>query len=565
MKSRNKRVLSIILSLVLILGLTATTGVFADKSEVVKLTVVHVNDIHGRVEEGDYDGMGFAKMMTKVKELREENPNLLLLNAGDTIHGLPIVTVSKGEVMIELMNKAGFDAMAPGNHDFNYGYDRLLELQKIAKFPILAANIVKADGTKDFKAYVIKEIGGVKVGIFGLATPETKYKANPKYTEGVDFENPLESAKAMVKVLKNRVDIIIALAHIGDDEDANPSSLEIAEKVDDIDLLVDGHSHSKYPEGVLVNGTLLVQAEDYLKNLGIVNIEVKGGKIVKKEAKLFTKEESKEIEADEEMAALVDGFKEVNKAVTDYVIGKTKVRLDGEREIARAGESNMGNLIADALLNATGAEAAIVNGGGIRTSIEAGEITREQILALSPFGNYGVLLALTGGDLLAAVENGVAVYPDTFGGFPQVSGMTFKVDPNKPAGQRVVELKVQGQAVVKDRVYKIATNDFMAAGGDKYVSFLNAELLGEYEALEEIISDYITELGEVDIKAEGRIVYEKLKEEVTKGEFYTVKPGDVLWKIAQKYGKTWQEFAEFNKLKNPDLIFPRQVLFVPVR
>ncbi len=565
MKSRNKRVLSIILSLVLILGLTATTGVFADKSEVVKLTVVHVNDIHGRVEEGDYDGMGFAKMMTKVKELREENPNLLLLNAGDTIHGLPIVTVSKGEVMIELMNKAGFDAMAPGNHDFNYGYDRLLELQKIAKFPILAANIVKADGTKDFKAYVIKEIGGVKVGIFGLATPETKYKANPKYTEGVDFENPLESAKAMVKVLKNRVDIIIALAHIGDDEDANPSSLEIAEKVDDIDLLVDGHSHSKYPEGVLVNGTLLVQAEDYLKNLGIVNIEVKGGKIVKKEAILFTKEESKEIEADEEMAALVDGYKEANKAVTDYVVGKTKVRLDGEREIARAGESNMGNLIADALLNATGAEAAIVNGGGIRTSIEVGEITREQILALSPFGNYGVLLALTGGDLLAAVENGVAVYPDTFGGFPQVSGMTFKVDPNKPAGQRVVELKVQGQAVVKDRVYKIATNDFMAAGGDKYVSFLNAELLGEYEALEEIIADYITELGEVDIKAEGRIVYEKLKEEVTKGEFYTVKPGDVLWKIAQKYGKTWQEFAEFNKLKNPDLIFPRQVLFVPVR
>ncbi|MFA7502039.1 MAG: 5'-nucleotidase C-terminal domain-containing protein [Anaerovoracaceae bacterium] len=565
MKSRNKRVLSIILSLVLILGLTATTGVFADKSEVVKLTVVHVNDIHGRVEEGDYDGMGFAKMMTKVKELREENPNLLLLNAGDTIHGLPIVTVSKGEVMIELMNKAGFDAMAPGNHDFNYGYDRLLELQKKAKFPILAANIVKADGTKDFQAYVIKETGGVKVGIFGLATPETKYKANPKYTEGVDFENPLESAKAMVKILKGKADIIIALAHIGDDEDANPSSLEIAEKVDGIDLLVDGHSHSKYPEGVLVNGTLLVQAEDYLKNLGIVNIEVKGGKIVKKEAKLFTKEESKEIEADEEMAALVDGFKEVNKAVTDYVIGKTKVRLDGEREIARAGESNMGNLIADALLNATGAEAAIVNGGGIRTSIEAGEITREQILALSPFGNYGVLLALTGGDLLAAVENGVAVYPDTFGGFPQVSGMTFKVDPNKPAGQRVVELKVQGQAVVKDRVYKIATNDFMAAGGDKYVSFLNAELLGEYEALEEIISDYITELGEVDIKAEGRIVYEKLKEEVTKGEFYTVKPGDVLWKIAQKYGKTWQEFAEFNKLKNPDLIFPRQVLFVPVR
>ena len=565
MKSRNKRVLSIILSLVLILGLTATTGVFADKSEVVKLTIVHVNDIHGRVEEGDYDGMGFAKMMAKVKELREENPNLLLLNAGDTIHGLPIVTVSKGEVMIELMNKAGFDAMAPGNHDFNYGYDRLLELQKKAKFPILAANIVKADGTKDFKAYVIKEIGGVKVGIFGLATPETKYKANPKYTEGVDFENPLESAKAMVKVLKNRVDIIIALAHIGDDEDAHPSSLEIAEKVDGIDLLVDGHSHSKYPEGVLVNGTLLVQAEDYLKNLGIVNIEVKGGKIIKKEAILFTKEESKEIEADEEMAALVDGYKEANKAVTDYVVGKTKVRLDGEREIARAGESNMGNLIADALLHATGAEAAIVNGGGIRTSIEVGEITKEQILALSPFGNYGILLALTGGDLLAAVENGVAVYPDTFGGFPQVSGMTFKVDPNKPAGQRVVELKVQGQAVVKDKVYKIATNDFMAAGGDKYVSFLNGELLGEYEALEEIIADYITELGEVDIKAEGRIVYEKVKEEVTKRESYTVKSGDVLWKIAQKYGKTWQEFAEFNKLKNPDLIFPRQVLLVPVQ
>ncbi len=566
MKLRKKRNFSLILTLALILGITLTPvqSLFADESEVVKLTIVHVNDVHGRIEEGSNDGMGFAKMMTVVKELKAQNPNLLLLNAGDTIHGLPIVTVSKGEVMIKLMNEMGFHAMAPGNHDFNYGYDRLVELKKLAEFPIIAANIVKNDGTRDFSAYEIKEIDGVKVGIFGLATPETKFKANPKYTEGIDFEDPLKTAKAMVEDLKDKVDIIIALAHIGDDEDADPSSLEIAEKVEGIDVLVDGHSHSLYPEGKLINNTLVVQAEDYVKNIGIVNIELKDGEIIKKEAKLFTKDDAKDVIPDEGIAKLIEGFKSENKEVTDVVIGSTKVRLDGEREIVRAGESNLGNLIADALLKAADADAAIVNGGGIRTSIEIGEITKEDILTLSPFGNYGVLLGLKGSDILAALENGVAVYPDAFGGFPQVAGMTFRVDPSKEAGERVIELKIKGEPIDLDKTYKLATNDFMAVGGDKYVSFLNGELLGEFEALEEIIADYISELGEVDIIAEGRIVYEEAKVTVEE-EAYVVKAGDVLWKIAEKFGKTWQEFAEYNKLKDAHLIFPGQKLLVPAK
>lgn len=596
MKLTNKRFMSLFLSIALILGILiipAQNKAFAAEAKVKKLTIVHTNDIHGRIKEDKYDGMGFGKLETKLKELKSENSNLILLNAGDTVHGLPIVTISRGEAMVKLMNEMSFDAMVPGNHDFNYGTDRLLELKDIAEFPMLAANVVKGDGTNVFKEYVIKEVDGLKIGIFGLATEETKHKANPKYTEGIFFKDPIKTAQQMVlKLEKEEVDMIVALTHIGIDEESDPTTIDIANKVTGIDLIVDGHSHSKLDEGKLVNDTLIVQAGEYLKNVGIVNVEFTDGKITKKEAKLFTKEEAVDVKEDEKIMKLINELEEKDKPVMDAVIGEAKVKLDGEREIVRTKESNLGNLLADAMLDLTKADVAITNGGGIRTSIEAGPIKKGHVLTAFPFANYTVVIEVKGIDIINALENGLVAYPETAGAFPQVGGMTFKFDPTKEAGNKVYDLMIQGKPVDLNRTYKLATNDFMAAGGDKYEMFIGKSIVGEYEALNEMLIDYIQKIGELDIKVEGRSVPQEGKKDKditvvptevketkettaevvtvetkqeTSVEKYNVKSGDTLWKIGKVFNTTWQKLAEFNKISNPHLIFPGQQILIPAK
>ncbi|QQY79959.1 5'-nucleotidase [Keratinibaculum paraultunense] len=575
MNFKNKRILSIFLSLALIISILLPVGnkVFAEEAKSTKITIVHTNDVHSRVEGDEKELIGYAKLATKIKELKEENPNVLVLDAGDTIHGLPMATISKGESIIKLMNQIGYDAMVPGNHDFNYGYERLLELKEIAEFPILAANVVREDGTKDLEEYIIKEIDGVKVGIFGLATEETKYKSNPKNTEGINITSPVDTAKEMVNKLKEeKVDIIIALTHIGLDEGSVPKSSDIADKVEGIDIIIDGHSHTVLEEGKMVGNTLIAQAGEHLKNIGIINIDVVDGKIADKKAKLIKFDEVVDLKEDEKISNAIEELKKKNEEVTSVVVGKTKVRLVGEREAVRTGESNLGNLATDAMLDLTGADVAITNGGGIRASIEPGDITKGDILEVFPFGNYIVVKKLKGIDILNALEYGVDTYPEPAGKFPHVAGMTFKIDPSKEAGNRIVDLKIKGKPVDLNKTYTVATNDFMAIGGDGYTMLAEGELVGEFEGLDEALIKYIEKIGEVDYEVEGRItilqtpVEEPDKEVVVpapKEKEYTVKPGDVLWKIAEKFGTTWQKLAEYNKLKNPHLIFPGQKILIP--
>lgn len=574
MNYKNRKLFSIILSFVLALGIIVAplnSTVFAEEAE-KQIIIVHTNDTHSRLKEGDYDGMGFAKIATKVKEIRKENENVLLLDAGDTLHGLPIATISKGETVIGIMNSMGYDAMVLGNHDFNYGYDRLVELKDMMKFPMIVSNVVKEDGTVDFKPYEIKEIAGIKIGIFGLTTPETKYKSNPKNTEGVNIEDPVEVAKEMVSKLKEEnVDMIIALSHLGLDEDSEVKSSDVAEKVEGIDIIVDGHSHSVLEEGKVVGDTLIVQTGEYDKNLGVVKVEIKDGKILSKQASLFTKEEAAEIEEDSEIKGLIDEIDNKNEEITSVLVGKSKVKLDGERELVRAGETNLANIITDAMLKASGAEVAITNGGGIRASIEAGDIKMGDVIQVLPFGNYLVVKEVKGIDILNALEHGTSSYPETKGAYPQVAGMTFKLDPSKEAGKRVYDVKVGENPLDINKTYKLATNDFMAVGGDEYTMLAEGKVLAEYPALDEIVAEYIKGLGTIDQKAEGRITVieeapvvepEAPKVEV-KEETYVVKPGDVLWKIAEKFAKTWEELAEYNKMKNPHLIFPGQHIMIP--
>ena len=565
MRLSNKKIVSLFLSLALIVSILvgSWTTVFAE--DVKTLTIVHVNDVHGQVVEDEGNGViGYAKLATIVKELREDS-NVLLLNAGDTLHGTNFATLNRGEAVINLMNLMGFNAMVPGNHEFNYGYERLLELRDMAEFPILGANIVKeADGTSDFESYIIEEFEGFKVGIFGLSTEETKVKAHPKYSEGLRFDSPIEVAKKLVGELQAEgVDLIIGLVHLGLDEESAKvatTSEMLAEAVEGIDIIVDGHSHHKLPEGKLVNDTLIVQAHEWTKNIGIVEVKMVDGEkeIV---AKLLDYEAVKDVEGDEEVLAEIEKVETVNEEIMNQVIGKNLILLDGVREHVRGGETNLGNLATDAMLKASGADVVITNGGGIRASIEVGDITLGNAFEVFPFGNTLVTIEVTGATIKAALEHGVDAYPEVAGKFPHVAGMTYKIDPSKEVGNRVVEILVNGEEIDLEKTYALATNDFMASGGDGYEMFIGAPVLMEHGLLYETVVDYIKELGEVAYEVEGRIV-EFVPEEV-EPQKYVVVPGDVLWKIARKFNTTWEVLAEYNKLKNPHLIFPGQVILIP--
>ncbi|MGM0411136.1 MAG: 5'-nucleotidase C-terminal domain-containing protein, partial [Bacillota bacterium] len=546
-KSLFKKVFIFTLALVFI-----SSGVMAQDLE---FSILHTNDTHGRVEEGDYAGMGFAKVSTIVNDYREEG-EVILLDAGDTFHGQNIVNLSEGESIVRILNHMGYDALTVGNHDFNFGQEQLQKLNEMTDFPVLGANL-EPQLVDD---YVIKEIDGFKVGIFGLATPETAYKAHPKLLEGLEFLDPVEVSKEMVEELEEKTDMIIALSHLGMSEGSDYTSIDVAEEVEGIDLIVDGHSHHILEEGKMVNDVLIVQAGEYDKNVGIVDVSVSDNEISEISASLFTKEESADIEKDQEVVKLVEEIKAENEEITSKVVGETTVELNGEREYVRTGETNLGSLLGDAMLAAVDADVAITNGGGIRASIDKGEITRGEIVSVLPFGNIVEVKEIKGSTLLEAVEHGLSKYPAHEGLFPQVAGMSFVFAEDRPAGERVLEIEVNGKALDHDKTYKVATNDFMAAGGDGYTMFEDAETDLLAGGLEEVLMDYISEKGTIAPERKGRIIAVETESD---NYVYEVKRGEVLGKIASNFDINISELIRVNNLENPDLIYPGQEIVIP--
>lgn len=470
------------------------------------MAVIHTNDTHTRIEAGD--GMGFARVATKVNNMRESygEDHVLVLDAGDTLHGLPIVTTTKGEAMTKILNTIGYDAMASGNHDYNYGYERLVELDKIMGGKVLSANVMKDDGTPLLTPYIIKEVAGKKVAIFGLSTESTTYQTHPKNVAGLTFKSPSEVAGEMVKELEDKADIIIALTHLGSYEDeAVETSFDVAEKVKGIDLIVDGHSHTVLPEGKKIGDTLIVQAGEYIEQLGQVNFYFKEDGTFDIVPVLLTKQEGMSLSEDDAVKAVIEEIKKDFEVITSEVVGQTDMKLVGEREVVRKGESNLGNLITNALLETTGADVALTNGGGIRASIENGDITKKDVITVLPFGNYGVMIEVTGQDIKDALEVGVAKYPEANGAFSHVAGMRYTFDPSKEVGSRVVEVLVGGKPLDLKATYKLATNDFIAAGGDNYTMFAECKSLGEFSALDEIVIEYLQTKGTEGTELQNRI------------------------------------------------------------
>jgi 5'-nucleotidase len=383
--------------------------------------------------------------------------------------------------------------MVIGNHEFDYGSAQLEALMAMNDVPMLSANIKKEDGSDFATPYMIKEMAGYTVGIFGISTPETVYKSHPDNTVGLTFADPAETAQAMVDELKDKVDIIISLAHIGDEGDYTASS--IATTVEGIDLIVDGHSHSTYENGLKVGDTLIVQAAEKTKNLGMARFAIKDGEVVASTAYMFTKSEAMNYTPDADVAAIIEEINTANADILEEVVATAPYVLDGEKADVRTGETNLGNMITEALLDISGADVALTNGGGIRSSIAEGEVTKGDILTVLPYGNTVRVIELTGADIKAAIENGVDSYPEAKGAFPHIAGMTVEFDASLPAGERVVKIMIGDAELDEAATYTMATNDFLVAGGDGYSMFTGKKVTAEFGAMDEVLIDYMNANG----------------------------------------------------------------------
>ncbi len=473
----------------LLLLLVITTFAYGQQSEI---RILYVNDFHGFAEpykplgSNELSG-GISYLAAKANELRREKPSLLLA-AGDMIQGNNWANFFQGESVIEWMNALRFDAMVVGNHEFDFGQKVLRKRISQAKFPVLGANV---EGLSSLKPYVIKELQGVKIAIIGVTTEDTPITTHPKNVIGLKFLSPVDTVEKYIKELRGQSDVLIVLSHIGysadralaekvspvrnfsrsDAERGSEQSGIISNGVKGIDVIVGGHSHTRIDAPVRVGDAIIVQAWEHGKALGVLDLTLEGGKIIRFKGHLeeIKPEKGKE---DKETASLVEKYKKRVDAVLNKEIGTAEVDLDGEN--VRRKETNLGDLISDVMRSFSGADVALINGGGIRANIKKGTIRVKDVYSVLPFDNYIVAIKLTGKQIREALEHGVSGVEDGEGRFPQVSGITFEYSPSQKRGSRTKAIFVGGKPIEPDREYIVATNDFLAAGGDGYQSFVEA-------------------------------------------------------------------------------------------
>lgn len=342
--------------------------------------------------------------------------------------------------------------------------------------------------------------------MIGLTTPEVAFKTNPANVTEVFFANPITEAKTMMAKLRKSHDVVIGLMHMGVDKSSEFTSERIAREVPGFDVIIDGHSHTTLPKGLRVGRTLICQTGCYDNELGKVELVVKGHKVRKAEASLLDKQAVEKL-AGQPDAGVQQALAEMKESTTQElkkVVASSPRELTSAREIVRTQESELGNLTADAMRVATGADVALANGGSLRADLPQGKITRGTILSIFPFGNTVQKVELKGEVIKAALEHSVEYVPAAFGGFMNVSGMTFDLDKKAPGGQRISNVKINGQPLDLQKKYTVAMNDFTAAGGDGYTMLKGARMLGVYGAMEDIVVEYIRTHGVQDI-AVGRI------------------------------------------------------------
>ncbi|MDR0910836.1 MAG: 5'-nucleotidase C-terminal domain-containing protein [Spirochaetaceae bacterium] len=434
----------------------------------VDIVILHTNDHHGTVLPSNGQG-GLAELAAYVKAVKATNKNVLLLDAGDINTGQAISNMFSAEPDILAYNIMGYDAATFGNHEFDSSLDVLKEQMDLAKFPFLSANIQTADGQfLGGHEYIVKEFEGIRVGIFGLTTLRTKEIASPD--KSLVFLDERDSAAKAVAHLKMRenVDFIIALTHMGDVKETpeHVTSLDLAKDVDGINLIIDGHSHSFFKSPKLVNNTYIVSANEWGKYVGQVNVKVRGNTVEEAYWSPIP------IGPDPEVEKMLAPYVELANASLKEVVGVAADDFIFGNRLTRYQETALGNAICDsnvyyAQFYNQPIDFAFHNGGNIRAPITQGPVTREQVLTCLPFENVLYLASLKGSDLLD-LFNFIATIPQGAGAFPQFSyNVRYTID--KTQGDGVIkDLTINGQPVDPNKIYRFCTNDYILGGGDDY-------------------------------------------------------------------------------------------------
>lgn len=537
-----RKFLSVLLAMAMVLSLSVTSFAADTDSEAKaemagKTVILHTNDVHGAVE-------GYAYIAQLKADYEAKGAEVILVDAGDYSQGEVYVSDTKGLDAVEMMNVTGYDVVTLGNHEFDYGYAQLKENMTKADFKILCANVYGEDGTPIFDAnYTYTTKSGVKIGFFGMETPEAQTKANPALIKGLKFDTDLKAvAEKQLEALKDD-DVVIALSHLGVDDSSKPyTSYDLYNAAKGIDFIIDGHSHSVMTKGK--NGEPIQSTGTKFANIGVIVIDDATKKIESNSLYEIKEDTAKDA------AVAAAAQKIIDRIDKEYgaVFAKSKVELNGAKAPNgnRDGETNNGDLITDAMLwkvmqNKEGLTVnedhvvAITNGGGIRAAIKVGDVTKKDIKTVLPFGNTIEVIYVTGTELLEALEASTFCVPESIGGFPQVSGISYTIstgavyDANAetyPAStyygpksiNRVTINSINGKEFKANDTYAVVTNNFCAEGGDTYYAF--AAATSKFDTgvtLDMAVMDYITKelkgvIGEQYAAPQGRILMNPFKD-----------------------------------------------------
>lgn len=471
----------------------------------ITVTIIHTNDIHGRFVETD-NVIG----IDRIAAIYNATENSILVDAGDTFHGLPFVNFTQGINAVELMNLAGYRLLTPGNHDFNFGQERLKELSEVAEFDIIAANVLR-DGEHVFAPYSLIEVHGITLGIFGIAYPGTPVVTLPANVYGLEFTNPIEVARDTIQALQeHNVNAIIALAHLGISGDA--WSLSMAEELSYIDIIIDGHSHTLLEEGLLINDVLIAQAGAHSAYVGILELTFVNGNLTNTVASYINHEYALEnFEPVLEISALIEEMESELSYILDEVIGYSPFTLYGDspehRSNLRGQEVPLGNLVADSARYNNDSDIAIVNSGNIRYHLHAGYITRGNIIEILAFFNYSVVVEITPYILTQALD--LAVSQPGHGRFPQVSGFSFVYNGNAYDGERIISITFNEEELDlndNETILSLSINNFMHAGGDGFEMFMDLNVIGEGATEDEQLIAFLEIVDWDNVGVEGRII-----------------------------------------------------------
>ena len=520
-----RKVLALLLSVVMTLTLLVSSA-WADEPKPLngKTVILHTNDVHGSIEL-------YAKVAAMKGDYEAQGAQVILADAGDYSQGTVYVSVNKGKDAVTMMNAAGYDVATIGNHEFDYGYAQLKSNLDSAAFKVVCANVLQ-DGSPVFDAYTMINKGGVQVAFVGLETPEAQTKANPALIQGLTFlagDEMYDAVQTQVDAARTAgADIVIVLTHLGVDSSSEPNtSYDLYKKVNGIDFIIDGHSHTvmtKGPEGEPIQSTGTA-----LNNIGVITIDNATKKIESNELIPIWHTEEVDGEnvtvydytkSDETVANAAKAIIDPIDADYDQKFAESAVDLNGAKAPGnRTEETNLGDLITDAMMWAIKTKApgvdmtnavAITNGGGIRAAIAKGDITKKDVNTVLPFGNTLAVVYVKGSELLEALEVSTYCTPKSLGGFPQFAGMEVELntaceydanDTTYPGStyfgpksiNRITIKTVNGKAFDKDATYAVITNNFLAAGGDTYYAFAAAQTQFDTGLpLDEILMEYIT-------------------------------------------------------------------------